>query len=160
MMPDGVVPPGGAARLKLRAEDADDLAVLSATLQDAVVAVRDLAYLAEEETFILVANRFRWEHGLRLAPGEGGFERVLCAITFETVGAVAYRGFRRSDEDRILSLLSLRFEPGSPHGTIHLDFSGGAAIRLAVARISCRSKDLGDPWPTPWRPRHDEEMLR
>ena len=79
----------------------------------------------------------------------------MCAITFDEVGAVSYRGFRRSEDDRILSLLSIRFEPGDAKGTIHLDFSGGVAIRLEVARIACRSKDLGEPWPTPWQPRHD-----
>jgi hypothetical protein len=162
MAAEEAAPQQGSAGLKLRAEDADDLAVLSATLQDAVVAVRDLAYLSEERRFVLVASRFRWERGLRLLPGEAGFERILCAITFDEVGAVSYRGFRRSEEDRILSLLSIRsepgrFEPGGPHGAIHLDFSGHAAIRLEVARIACRSKDLGEPWPTPWRPRHDEE---
>src|SRR5215472_11951917 len=118
MAPEGAVPEGGGAGLKLRAEDADDLAVLSATLQDAVVAVRDLAYLTEEETFILVASRFRWERAVRSAPRKAGFERVLCAITFETVGAVSYRGFRRSEDGRILSLLSIRFEPGRARGTI------------------------------------------
>jgi hypothetical protein len=158
MAPDEGVPTGaGGTGLKLRAEDEDDLAVLSATLQDAVVAVRDLAYLFEEERFVLVASRFRWEHGLRLADGEAGFERILCVLTFDDVAAASYRGFRRSDDDRILSLLSIRFAPGSPRGAIHLDFSGGAAIRLDVARIACRSKDLGEPWPTPWRPRHDAE---
>jgi hypothetical protein len=145
----------GAAVLKLRAEDADDLAVLSATLQDAVVAVRDLGYLADERQFVVVASRFCWERrrGSRSAP----FERSLCAITFEGVAAVSYRGFRRADEDRILSLLSIRFRPGKPRGSVHLDFSGGAAIRLEVDRIACRSRDFGEPWPTPWRPQHDEE---
>ena len=157
MAPDGRAPEEGGAALKLRAEDADDLAVLSACLQDAVVAVRDLAYFAEDRSFILVASRFRWEHGLRPRRRATGFERILCAVTFDEVGAVSYRGFRRSDEDRILSLLSIRFTPGEPAGAIHLDFSGGAAIRLEVARIACRSRDLGEPWPTPWRPRHDEE---
>jgi Protein of unknown function (DUF2948) len=157
MAREAVAAATGAGGLKLRAEDADDLRVMSATLQDAVVAVRDLAYLAEEGTFVLIASRFRWEHGRRRAPGAAGFERILCALTFETVAAVSYRGFRRSDDDRILSLLSIRFEPGSPRGTVHLDFSGGAAIRLEIARIACRSRDLGEPWPTPWRPRHGEE---
>jgi Protein of unknown function (DUF2948) len=160
MAPEGAAPEEDAAGLKLRAEDADDLAVLSATLQDAVVAVRDLAYLLEERRFVLVASRFRWERGLRPMRGGAGFERVLCAITFDEVAAVSYRGFRRSEDDRILSLLSMRFEPGSPLGAIHLDFSGHAAIRIEVARIACRSKDLGEPWPTPWRPRHDEEEGR
>jgi Protein of unknown function (DUF2948) len=148
---------GGAAGLKLRAEDSEDLAVLSATLQDAVVAVRDLAYLAEERSFVLVASRFRWERGLRETQGTAGFERVLCAVTFDEVAGVSYRGFRRSEDDRILSLLSIRFETEGNHGAIHLDFSGGAAIRLEVARIACRSRDLGEPWPTPWLPRHEEE---
>jgi len=157
MAPDGRAPEEGGAALKLRAEDADDLAVLSACLQDAVVAVRDLAYLAADRSFVLVASRFRWERGLDWDRHQSGFERVLCAITFDEVAAVSYRGFRRSEDDRILSLLSIRFEPGDGKGTIHLDFSGGAAIRLEVARIACRSKDLGEPWPTPWLPRHDEE---
>ena len=157
MAPDGVPPNRSGAGLKLRAEDADDLAVLSACLQDAVVAVRDLAYLSEDRSFVLVASRFRWEGGLRPERREGGFERVLCAITFDEVTAVSYRGFRRSEDHRILSLLSIRFVPGEANGAIHLDFSGGAAIRLDVARIVCRSKDLGEPWPTPWQPRHDEE---
>jgi hypothetical protein len=159
MAPDDAAPSRGGARLKLRAEDADDLAVLSACLQDAVVAVRDLAYFAEERSFVLVASRFRWEHGLRRRRRAAGFERILCAVTFDEVGAVSYRGFRRSEDDRILLLLSIRFEPDDAGGAIHLDFSGGAAIRLEVARIACRSKDLGEPWPTPWRPRHDEEAL-
>lgn len=156
MTAEGAAPARSTAGLRLRAEDADDLAVLSATLQDAVVAVRDLAYLADEGRFVLVASRFRWEHGLRRTPGADGFERVLCAITFDEVAAVSYRGFRRGDDGRILSLLSIRFEPGDGGGAVHLDFSGGPAIRLEVARIACRSRDLGDPWPTPWRPRHEE----
>jgi hypothetical protein len=158
MAPDDAPQNGGGAGLKLRAEDAEDLAVLSACLQDAVVAVRDLVYLAEERRFVLVASRFRWERGLRRGRRDARFERILCAITFDAVAAVSYRGFRRSEDHRILSLLSIRFEPGDAEGTIHLDFSGGAAIRLEVARIACRSKDLGEPWPTPWQPRHDEEV--
>ena len=131
--------PDGDAALKLRAEDAEDLAVISACLQDALVAVRDLAYAPEERSFLLVANRFRWENGLRPAPGEVPFERVLCGITFSGVRAVSYSGFRRTDNGRILSLL---------------------AIRLEVARILCHARDLGDPWPTPWLPRHDLDEAR
>jgi hypothetical protein len=48
-------------------------------------------------------------------------------------------------------LLTIRPEDG----LVNLEFSGGAAIRLEVARILCHARDLGDPWPTPWRPCHD-----
>ena len=151
--------PDGSPALKLRAEDADDLAVLSACLQDALVAVRDLGYFAGEQNFIFVANRFRWESGLGPMPGEEGHQRVLCAVTFSTVAGVSYRGFRRADEDRILCLLAIRSEPGGPgSAAILLEFAGAAAIRLDTSRILCRARDLGEPWPTPWRPRHDEDV--
>ena len=140
-----------AALLKLRAEDAEDVLVISAYLQDALVPVRDLAYIPEERTFLLIANRFRWENGVRPAPGEAGLERTLCGITFSEVTAVSYSGFRRSENGRILSLLAIRAE----NGKVHLEFSGGAAIRLEVACILCHAKDVGEPWPTPWQPRHD-----
>ncbi len=150
--------PDDSPPLKLRAEDADDLAVLSACLQDSLVAVRDLGYVADDHSFIFVANRFRWESGLGPMPGEEGHQRVLCAVTLGTVSGVSYRGFRRSDEDRILCLLAIRSEPGLAGGAaILLEFAGAAAIRLDVARILCRAKDLGEPWPTRWRPRHDED---
>ena len=147
---------GGA--LKLRAADSDDLAVLSACLQDAIVPVRDLAYIRDQQMFVFIANRFRWESGLRPAPGDFRRQRILCAVTFEAVDGVSYRGFSRRDEDRMLALLAIRPEPAPGGGAaIHLEFSGRAAIRLDVARIQCRAKDLGEPWPTPWRPRHDAE---
>ncbi len=149
----------GPGALRLRAEDADDLVVLSACLQDALVPVRDLAYVPDQQVFVLVANRFRWEGGVRPMPGEGARQRVLCAVSFAAVLGVSYRGFRRSDEDRILALLALRVGPKrSQPAAVHLEFSGGAAIRLEVARILCRAKDLGEPWPTPWYPRHEEEQ--
>ena len=125
--------PDAGAALKLRAEDTEDLAVISACLQDALVAVRDLAYAREDRSFLFVANRFRWENGLRPAPGEVQYERVLCGITFSEVAAVSYSGFRRTDDGRILSLLAIRPE----YGAVHLEFSRGAAIRLDVAQILC-----------------------
>jgi Protein of unknown function (DUF2948) len=146
-----MAPDESGAALKLRAEDADDLAVISACLQDALVAVRDLAYVPEDRAFLFVANRFRWESGLRPAPGEAGYQRILCGISFSEVVAVSYNGFRRSENGRILSLLAIRAESGA----IHLEFSGGAAIRLEAARILCHARDLGEPWPTPWQPHHD-----
>ena len=153
-----MAPDETAGALKLRAEDADDLAVLSACLQDALVPVCDLAYVPDQQIFVFVANRFRWESGVRPLPGDGERQRILCAVTFSAVSGVSYRGFRRSDEDRILALLAIRTDTESAaRPAILLEFSGHAAIRLEVTRIQCRAKDLGEPWPTPWHPRHDAE---
>src|SRR5947209_3586277 len=87
--------------LRLRGEDAEDLAVISACLQDALVAVRDLAFDRDAGTFIFVANRFRWEGGDSEAQEGAPFERTLCGVAFDSVVDVAYRGFNRSEEDRI-----------------------------------------------------------
>jgi len=146
-MSRAVRPPPG---LRLKAEDADDLAVISACLQDALVSVRDLAYDRDARSFVLVANRFRWE---ACGAGDAGgqpFERTLCGVGFEAVDRVSYRGFQRSEEDRILSLLAIRPAPGS----IDLEFAGDATIRLGTARVSCLARDFGEPWPTARQPDH------
>jgi hypothetical protein len=161
--PPGPSPSG--RELRLRAEDAEDLAVISACLQDALVSVRDLAYDRAARNFVLVANRFRWEDGAREEAGEqegAPFERTLCGVVFDEIDSVAYRGFQRSEEDRILALLAIRPIPGqapgprvSPTGAvINLEFAAGATIRLTAAAIRCRARDFGEPWPTPWQPGH------
>jgi hypothetical protein len=137
-----------AERLKLRAEDPADLAVLSAVLQDALLPVVDMVFLPEEQRFVLVANRFCWECASR--GDKGGFERILTGVTFDAVSAVKVRGFSPNDRDRILEVLAIVAEPGA----ICIDFSGDDCMRLEVDRIVCHLEDLGEPWPTPWRPKH------
>ncbi len=79
--------PDDGAALKLRAEDCDDLAVISACLQDALVPVRDLAYDRVEHTFH--AGRQPLPLGRQAALGGRrgrAIERTLAAITFERGG--------------------------------------------------------------------------
>jgi len=149
-MPEAASPGGG---LRLRAEDAEDLEVISACLQDALVAVGDLAYDLESQIFVLVANRFRWEARSDPEAQDPPLERTLCGVAFDRVTGVVYRGFERGEEDRILALLAIRLAPGST-GMIDLEFSGGATIRLTASAIGCRVRDLGEPWPTQWQPGH------
>jgi len=135
-------------RLKLRAEDDEDLAVVSAFLQDALLPVAEMVYLPAEQRFVLVANRFMWERPP--VDKKGHSERTLTGISFDGVTAVQVRGFERSQSDRILQVLAVRSAPGA----IIFEFSGADAMRLEVGRILCHLEDIGEPWPTPWRPRH------
>jgi hypothetical protein len=140
-----------ADALKLRGEDEEDLAVISAVLQDALVAVGEMAYLPGEQRFVLVANRFRWE-----PPASGprqNFERRWAGLRFDGVRGVQRRGFDPRDAERLLVLLAIRAQPGF----VYLDFAGGSSLRLEVERILCHLDDLGEPWPTRWRPRHPVE---
>jgi Protein of unknown function (DUF2948) len=139
---------GDGRLLRLRAEDDEDIAVFSAVLQDALVPVADIAFFPDEQRFLLVANRFRWERDAR--DERKDFERIHTGFRADAVTAVKYRGFRRSDPDRLLELLTIT----SQSGAITLEFAGDASVRLEVDRILCHLEDIGEPWPTRWRPDH------
>jgi len=135
--------------LKLRAVDDEDLGVVSACLQDGLIALCDMEYLPEERRFILVANRFRWEDCAKLPDGHD-FERVHCGLCFEAVTRVRLRNIDRRDRGRVLELLAIK-----PQGkVIDLLFAERGRVRLEVERILCHVQDLDEPWPTPWRPQH------
>jgi len=134
--------------LKLLARDAEDLAVISAVLQDALIPISEMAYLPEEQRFALVANRFRWERSP--TGGRAVLERRLTGLSIAGVSAVKRRGFSLAERDRILVLLAIR----QAEGALLLDFAGDASIRLETGEILCHLDDLSEPWPTKWQPRH------
>lgn len=157
--------------LKLRAHDGDDLATLALFLQDALVPLTDIAFLESEKRFVMVVNRFKWERDdagqaapqvaaedikgdadFYDAPAERHYQRVNCGVCFDWVRHVRSRGLDRRSKDQILNLLTIKAEPGA----VTLIFSDGATIRLDVSGIRCHLEDLGEPWPTPWRPTHGE----
>lgn len=146
-------------KLKLAALDEEDLEVLSAHLQDAVLRVADLAYLPKDKRFALVADRFAWERMMREEPGAtGAFERRRTGLHFERVLKCSSRGIDRSARDCILELLAIRFTATSaPAGTIDLLFAGGKDIRLEVECIEAAAKDLGPAWTTNCCPKHPGE---
>jgi len=143
-------PDQGPTRLRLKAEDDEDLAVISTVLQDAMVLVGDMVYEAEDRCFVLVANRFRHESEAERARHG---ERVMAGLRIDGVTAVKRREFDPRDAERLLVLLAVR----SASGAIYLDFAGGASIRLESGGILCHLDDFGEPWPTRFRPRHPDE---
>jgi len=141
-----------ATPLKLYAFDAEDLAVLSAHLQDAVLKANDIAYLARERRFALVCNRFDWT-----AAEAGECQRRRTGLRVERVTAVKARAVPKG-EDTVLELLAIHFEPEggeSPGGTMELVFAGGGAIRLSVECVEAAMDDLGPMWAGVATPKHD-----
>lgn len=139
--------------LRLLAEDGEDLKVLSACLQDAVVKVGDFAFLPKERRFAFVANRFVWECAADRK--RGPFARVRAGAHFDDVKAVRQQNIRADAKDAVLELLALRFEPGADGaGAVVMEFSGGGAIRLEVESVNAQMRDLSAPWSTARKPDH------
>ncbi len=137
--------------LKLVALDQEDLAIVSAHLQDAIVRVGDLTYLPQEKRFVAVGRRFDWEAGPQEPP-----RRRLTGLHFERVTGVRVRGIDRGRPDAMLDLLAITFEEtDNPSGTATLIFAGGGAIQLDVECIELQMKDLGPVWQAEGRPTHD-----
>ncbi len=137
-------------KLKLSALDADDLGVISAAVQDALVAVRDCAYFKDDKRFVLLVNRFRWEADPEIA---AAYSRTHSALVFNDVGAVHHHQVPLSEPDRVLELLMLVSD--DPH-SVTLRFAAGRAIRLEIGRFACHLEDVGEPWRTPWKPAHPD----
>ena len=141
--------------LKLVALDEEDLQVLSAHLQDAVLKVSDLQFIAREQRFVLTANRFVWEEARPKFLRKPQYQRRRAALHFNRVTAVKATGIDRQKQDDVLSLLTIGFVPSdAPAGTIELTFSANAAIRLSVECIEAQLTDLGAAWETESLPRH------
>jgi hypothetical protein len=135
--------------LKLLALDREDLDVISATTQDAVVRVGDMGYAKADRRFALLMNRFAWEEG---GPKR---QRRRAALHFDRVEDVKSSGFDTNAVDGVLELLAIRFTPSEdPAGTIDLDFAGGGTVRLTVECLEARLQDLGAAWAAKATPEH------
>lgn len=150
--------------LKIIARDAEDLTVVSACLQDALIPLNEMRYLPQERRFIMVANRFRWERAAKptqdAASGAdasfesdddfGNQQRTNAGICIDRVLSVRSRNIDRSRPGDFLSVLSVRLD-GS---RLSFLFAGGGVIQVEVEGLALYLSDLGAAWPTQWQPDH------
>jgi len=139
-----------AEPVALLAEDADDLKVISAALQDAVAKLGDIHWEPAARKLTIAMNRFRWE-----AAGEAS-GRVRAGLQIGSVLSVQARKLRRDAPRAVVSLLAVEFEPGeAPGGVILLRFSGDADLRCQVECIDAVLSDVSAPWSARGTPKHD-----
>lgn len=139
--------------LKLIALDEEDLKIVSAHVQDAVVTVGSLEFWPAPKLFVVPMYRFAWE----VAPGvfRRRDERRNSVLNFSRVLAVKTLRIAREKPEEVLSLLAIGFQPAdAPAGRIELIFSGGGQIDLEVECIEARLADLGGAWQAASRPSH------
>jgi hypothetical protein len=129
------------AQLKLNALDADDLAVISAHVQDARVQTADIIWRQGEKRLVVGMSRLDWEQTLS---GETAPRRLIAALRFDRVLACKSRRIDLATPDTALELLGIEFHAGeAPGGSAVLMFSHGGALRLDVECLECELTDLG-----------------
>jgi hypothetical protein len=138
--------------LKLIAEDAEDLEVISAAAQDALVRVADLLFDPRARRFTLLLRRFRWETAESGPP----YERIRSALSFDGVLSVKTRRLRREEPEALAEVLSILFKSAAepPGGQARIVLAGGGEIALELECIDAALVDVGAPWRTPRRPEH------
>jgi Protein of unknown function (DUF2948) len=140
--------------LRLKAVDADDLGVMAACLQDALIPLSEMVYLPAEQRFLAAFARFRRE---RLADpdDEQGLTQCHSVLAFAGVEAVKHHGVDRRLGGVKLEFLTMVAEPGED-GLISvvLIFAGDIAIQLRVRAIAATLRDFGEPWPAAAAPHH------
>jgi hypothetical protein len=138
--------------LKLRAKDAEDLQVVSAILQDAIVPVCDVAFRPEEKDFVMIAQRFCHEG----KDQDGHCERVRSAVHVTGVSGVQRQGIDQDKPNAMLDLLAIMSEKDG----LEFVFAGGGIIRLKLADWSMILEDFGEPWPAACEPCHEGSEAR
>lgn len=155
--------------LRLLARDGDDLRVISALVQDAVLSMGDIAFQPRARRFALLLNRFRWEDQAAARAAGRPFERVRAVLDFADVLRVSHMGLDRRDSDLVLSLLSLSYESAEPRGApipdgeaqegpaaglagpgrVVLTFAGDGALALDVECLEVSLRDVTRPYRAP-----------
>ena len=144
--------------LKLVALDRDDVEVMSAHLQDALVKVGDIFWRPHEHRFVMAVNRFDWMNASdadALKSKSPEYRRCRTALRFERVVSCKCRGLDQRGKDAVLNLLAVEFsEHDAPAGAVTLTFSGGGAIRLEVECLEAEIVDLGEVFAAMACPHH------
>lgn len=149
--------------LKLVALDDEDLKVLSAHMQDAILRVKDMVWEPGKSRFVALMNRFDW-HQAQASAGTKSvskadkkpYGRHRCALRFDQVSNVQLKNIEVGGGDTTLVLLAVNFKPAElPSGQIELIFAGNCSIRLNVECIEVELTDLGTGWKVRSQPEHE-----
>ena len=144
-----------AKNLKLIARTEEDLRVVSAHLQDAIVNVNDIANLKKNKILLLQLNRFMWED-----VEKGVFrknKRIRTVLKFENVLKVHAKNINQSKKDKFLDFLTIETNKMPDNNyEMKIVFAGDSVIKVISEVIEVTLDDQGSAWETKNMPRHKE----
>ena len=153
---------GDSPKLRLLAHDGDDVGVISALLQDAIVPGSDMSFDRKLNEFVIVANRFCWElepfANVKSSDGKPIYERRLCGLRIARVRSVQHYNWPEMRQYELFNLLALGLmdmaEQADDGAVIQFEFSGGSSLRLNVDEVDIVLADLDVGHPTSLQPTH------
>ena len=145
-MSDARFEDGEEAPLRLMAQEAGDLGVMAALVQDAVLPASDMTWAKKQHRFAMLINRFRHEDRAAALREGRPFERVRSLLVFDNVLAVRAQGISR-DPDLVVSVLEIGFTPlEEGAGLVRLVFAGDGAVELSVDALEVVLTDVSRPY--------------
>lgn len=146
-MADARFEDGGEGPLTLRAETPEDLAVIAALVQDAVLTLGDVAWDAKTRRLAFLINRFRWEDKAAAEAEKRPYERVRALLVLSDVTRVASQGIDRDDRETVISALDLTWTAGEDGtGELVLLLAGDGAISVSAECLSVDLRDVSRPY--------------
>lgn len=135
------------APLRLKIEDAEDLPVVSALVQDAVGLAGEITWMPRRRRAVLLLNRFRWEDKADAELAKRPFERVRAALVFDSAVSLKASGLDPSETETIYAVLSLNWTPGADaSGALEIALAGDGALSLQMECLDGQLVDLTRPW--------------
>ena len=139
--------------LKLIGKNQEDLKVISAYVQDSIVAVKDIVFLRKNRIFIMMVNRFMWEDVEKGLLKQN--KRIRCAIKFEGVLKVKSKEINQENKNKFLECLAIKYKEISNNNyKIKIFFSGDNIITLISEAIEVVMHDVGKAWNVKHIPKH------
>ena len=139
--------------LKLLATSEEDLRIISAHLQDAIVSVSEVANLKKNRIFLMQLNRFMWED-----VEKGVFrknKRIRTVLKFDNVVNVSSKNIVQKKTSRFLDFLTIETKLLTDKSyEIKIIFSGDSVIKITTEVIDATLDDQGSPWESKTKPKH------
>ena len=140
-------------KLKLLGKNQEDLKIISAYLQDSILIVKDIVFLKQNRTFVMIVNRFMWED-----VEKGVFrqnKRIRCAVKFEEVIKVESKNINQKNKNKTLECLAIKCSSVFDEiYKINIFFAGDSIITIISEVIEVALHDLGKPWNVKHIPIH------
>jgi len=140
--------------LKLLATSDEDLRIVAAHLQDAIVLTKDIASLKKNRIFLIQLNRFMWEDIEKGILRKN--KRIRTVLKFDNVIGVLSKNINTIENKSFLDFLTIESNllPDKSY-EIKLIFSGDAVIKIKAEVIDVALDDQGSPWESKNQPKHD-----